>query len=304
MRHKNGPPWAVVGSDGMTLELSHNVKDPPRVGWPMLLLGALAIAAALLLPGCSGTPTACTDCDPKGDVGAKVPPGTDVAATAEGGQDAQANPRIEERVRVNPFVFKGSGHDGDTNPTITQTERRSLAGAPAVNQSLTAPTTAQAGGAGGVSPAIEAEREYQADLRAQLLAVQDPTERGRLFAEMRESLRRMGAASIPAPNVTYAPNAKIVNVAVGRSTSGGGATDAAERDATAREVEALAKAGADVAGKVMDGQETPAPAVPPNPGPEGAVPPAPARETPAAAPKPNESPPAGPLPPSPTEPQR
>lgn len=298
MKRSNGPPYLVLDDDGHTLRFATRAANPPR-RWGMLAAMLLVGTLAWLAPGCAGTPTACTDCDPKGDVGTKIPPGTDVAAAAEGGQRAESNPRIEERVRVNPFVFRGSGHDGDTNPTITNTERRSLAGAPAVTQAGTGgPTAAMAGG--GMSPQVDSEREWQADLRAQLMAERDPTERARLFQEMRESLRRMGAASIPTPNVTYAPNQKVVNVAIGRSTSGGGGTDPAEREAQAREAEALAKAGADVAGKVMGALETPAPAVPPSPGPEGTIPEKPAVEK--AAPKGEQpAPPAGPVPPSPAE---
>lgn len=52
MRRNNGPPWAYVAPDGMTLRLTNRALPLPRRGVPMLLLGALAIAAALF-GGCS-----------------------------------------------------------------------------------------------------------------------------------------------------------------------------------------------------------------------------------------------------------
>lgn len=274
----------------------------------------LAAAAAFLLlaTGCSSAPPAqCSDCDPK--VEALAQPGgggNAAAAAAAGGQQATSAPTQDSRWKVNPYTFKGSGHDGDTNPTITTQDAQTQAGAPAVTQSLVNPTSASAQASGGVSPAVHAEQEYQADLRAMLLASQDPEERKRLSVELRESLRRMAAASVP-PNVThlyYQPNAKTVNVAVGRSVAGGGNPEgAADRMATAAEVAAMAEAVRDGSKAVMDSPEGTAPAVPPagafpNPGtiPETG----PARETPKPAPNPGPEPPAGPLPNPAPEPVR
>lgn len=233
----------------------------------------LILLLALGLTACAGTPTACTDCDTP--TVPDVPPGGSAAA-ADGGQTASQDPRIDERARITPVTAMGARHDGNTQQEVTQSEQRSLAGAPAVNQALSAPTAATAGG--GVSPAIAQEEAYQQTLQAMLMATKDPAERKELLEAMRQSLSRSAAAAIPAPSVTYQPNAKVVNVAIGRSLAGGGGTggDASALAENQRaEVEALAKAGAEAAKSIMDAQETPAPAIPPAPAIEpGPFPPA------------------------------
>lgn len=223
----------------------------------------LILFLVLGLTACAGTPTECTDCDtPKVP---EVSPGGSAAA-ADGGQTASQDPRIDERARITPVTAMGARHDGNTQQEVTQSEQRSLAGAPAVNQALSAPTAATAGG--GVSPAIAQEESYQQTLQAMLLATKDPAERKEILEAMRQSLSRSAAAAIPAPNVTYQPNAKVVNVAIGRSLAGGtgsGESNAALAEAQRAEIEALTKAGAEAARAVMDAQETPAPAIPPAP---------------------------------------
>lgn len=242
----------------------------------------LILLLALGLTACAGTPTACTDCDTP--TVPDVPPGGSAAA-ADGGQTASQDPRIDERARITPVTAMGARHDGDTRQDVTQSEQRSLAGAPAVNQALSAPTAATAGG--GVSPAIAQEESYQQTLQAMLMATKDPAERKELLEAMRQSLARSAAAAIPAPNLTYQPNAKVVNVAIGRSLAGGapaGGDASALAENQRAEVEALAKAGAEAAKSIMDAQETPAP-----PTPAGSISPAPAVE-------PGPFPPAGPAP--------
>ena len=132
----------------------------------------------LILAGCasSGPGVACSPCEQA--TAAADASGTSsqaAAAAARGGQEASNNPQQGDNVPLKPLTVVSSGAGAATvNPT--QTDTRSQAGAPSVNQGLVLPASADARTGGGVSPVVASLQSYIDDLRASLkMAMLDPT---------------------------------------------------------------------------------------------------------------------------------
>lgn len=145
--------------------------------WNLSLL-VLAFVAMTNLCGCasSGPGVACSPCEQTGAVAQANEPGAQAAAAAaRGGQEASNNPQQGDHVPLKPLTVVSSGSGAATvNPT--QTDTRSQAGAPSVNQGLVLPASADARTGGGVSPVVASLQAYIDDLRASLkMAMLDPT---------------------------------------------------------------------------------------------------------------------------------
>lgn len=91
------------------------------------------------------------------------------AAAAKGGQEASNQPQQQDPARINPNVLASSGA-GAATWNKADTETRSQAGAPSVNQGLVIPTAADARAGGGVSPVVAGLQVYVDRLTALLEA--------------------------------------------------------------------------------------------------------------------------------------
>lgn len=226
-----------------------------------MLKRIVVVAAGLvLLAACkSGPGPECDKCaEAEANPVAAMPGAQAAGAAASGGQRASNQPELYDTARISPFTVVGRG-TGDTNPSISSTETRSLAGAPSVNQGLVLPATAEASTGGGVSAAVQEERELIRDLRAQLafaVSSGDNSTRDKLLEEIRAAMNRLSAASIPTPNVVHyhLENSKTVQTVANGAKSGDTPGTAVDAEAA----KAIAEPAARAVGSVMTAPETPA----------------------------------------------
>ena len=226
----------------------------------------LAIAATTITIGCqSGPGNNCTPCEAIPAATATAAPfGEATAAAAKGGQEASNQPQQQDPARINPNTMASSG-SGAATWTKQDSETRSQAGAPSVNQGLLLPTSAdaRAGGGGGVSPLL-ASLQRQQDVLLSLLEKEygnpmaDPVRR----VELQKSLDSLNALMAQAQassnglttiNNTYnLQNSRNVQTVANGSNSGDGQT--AIDPAVAREI---AGPTAETAKAALNGPATP-----------------------------------------------
>lgn len=184
-----------------------------------------------LLAGCAsgfgstqkGPATSCSTCE---QTSAAVPEASSAAAAAAtGGQSASNQPMQGDHVPLKPITVVSSGAGAATvNPT--QSDTRSQAGAPSVNQGLVIPNSADARAGGGVSPVVASLSALVDDLREQLRQTQDPSRVASLLTAISDAHAMMAQAQASSNAQTvnnyHFDGARVVQSVANGSNSGSG----------------------------------------------------------------------------------